>query len=204
MNCEYPLPEFLTWSGKNKVKHLIGHRIKNMFRYSSGTRENILRYYREYNINIEENQMFSLVEGSLRICLDTSAEFSFFKEESWLSLAFNMIRNEYGKKLIDTNIEKLIFPDDSFCINVTDSVYSNGNMASYINKTITNIKIFKNKTDIKKVPITDNYHGDRAIAFVFEDMSELVLGYNLISVIPTMSVTLWNSLDRKIIDGRSL
>jgi hypothetical protein len=25
MNDEYPLPKFLTWSGKNKVKYLIGH-----------------------------------------------------------------------------------------------------------------------------------------------------------------------------------
>jgi hypothetical protein len=111
-----------------------------------------------------------------------------------------MIQNEYGKKSIDTKIEELIFHDDTFCIDVTDPVYSNENMASYINKIITNIRVFKNKTEIKKKPISDNYHGDKAIAFVFEDMSEFVLGYNLVSAISTMSVTPWSGLDQEIID----
>jgi hypothetical protein len=192
-------PEVLYFSGNGRklLNSLIGQKIVRMFHHYLGNHNEFQDYLHNLLLEIPREQVFSIITGPLLIEFDSGVEMSFFADESMLSIAFWIERNNKGENINCGSFYKpLDYLDRSF-IDVNDPEFSTITMRNFLNKKIATIKLYcKDKDSFHS---TSNYRiKDSVILFIFEDSQRMVLGYDILDVSSIMTVVPWDSIPADI------
>ncbi|MDR3196688.1 MAG: hypothetical protein LBU34_02365 [Planctomycetaceae bacterium] len=198
MSNIFPENLYFSGNGKELLKSLIGQKIVRMFRYCLGNHEEFQDDLQDRFLEIPRDQVFSIMEGPLLIEFNSGVEISFFSEEPMLSIAFCLERNNKGEYMdLGTFCEPLDH-QDSFFVDVNNTEFSNKSMKNFLNKRITNIKLYRKDGLLS----TSSYRiKDSAISFVFEDSQQMILGFDILDVPSVMSVVPWDLIPANLRDN---
>jgi hypothetical protein len=200
MSNVFPENLYFSCNGKELLKSLIGQKIVRMFHYYLGNHKEFQDDLQNLSLEIPRDQIFSIIGGPLLIEFDSGVEVSFFAEEPMLSIAFWLERNSKGEYMdMGTFCKPLDHQDRSF-IDVNNAEFSNEVMRIFLDKRITNIKLYRKDGLLS----TSSYRiKDSAISFVFEDSQQMTLGYDIldIDVASVMTVVPWDLIPPNIRDN---
>ncbi|MDR1142153.1 MAG: hypothetical protein LBL62_10705 [Planctomycetaceae bacterium] len=186
MTNDFPEELYFSTTGRKILKSFIGRKIIRMFRYPLYEESEFPEYLNNLPNGVTNDQVFSLIEGSLLVEFDTGEEINFFADEHMQSIAFSYERNPNGEYM---NVCKFYTPRDicnDLYININDTTFSNDIMRDFLNKTIIDIRRYRYRI----YPPSPYRIRDTIILFSFDNSTKMALGFN-IEFNTVMSVLPW-------------
>jgi hypothetical protein len=199
MRNRFPETLYFSCNGKELLKSLIGQKIIRMFHYYLGDHEEFQDDLWNRFLETPRDQIFSIMEGPLLIEFDSGVELSFFSEEPMLSIAFCLERNNKGEYMDIGGLGEPLDHQNRFFVDVNNTEFSNETMRNYLGKKITDVKLYRKGG----ISTSGYYINDSVISFSFEDLQQMVLGFNILSndMPSIMSVVTWDLIPNEIRDN---